>query len=79
MTVDELLQPILNHTRPLQMTDSKETIPTWDSLAQMTIVSTIEEVVGVELSTAEVLSLTSVVKVVEVCRNHGVELSVAGS
>jgi len=79
MTVDELLQPILNTTRPLRLTDSKETIPSWDSLAQMTIVSMIEEIVGVELATAEVLSLKSVAKVVEVCQAHGVELMVAPS
>ncbi|MGA2248302.1 MAG: hypothetical protein ABSH48_25235 [Verrucomicrobiota bacterium] len=79
MTIDELLQPILSTTRPLQLTDSKATIPTWDSLAQMTIVTTIEEIVGVELSTAEVLSLKSVLKVIEVCHAHGVELTVTGA
>lgn len=77
MTVDELLQPILNTKRPLLLTDSKATVPAWDSLAQMTIVAAVEELVGAELSTAEVLSLKSVTKVVEVCRAHGVELTVA--
>jgi len=77
MTVDELLQPILNTTRPLQLSDSKETIPTWDSLAQINIVGAIEDIVGTELSTAEVLSLKSVANVIEVCRAHGVELSIA--
>jgi acyl carrier protein len=77
MTVDELLQPILNTKRPLLLTDSKATVPAWDSLAQMTIVAAVEELVNAELSTAEVLSLKSVTKVVEVCRAHGVELTVA--
>jgi acyl carrier protein len=78
MTVDELLQPILNTTAPLQLNDSRETIPAWDSLAQINIVAAIEDAVGVELSTAEVLSLKSVAKVIEVSRAHGLELTVAG-
>jgi len=76
MTVDELLQPLLNTTAPLQLNDSNETIPTWDSLAQINIVAAIEDAVGVELSTAEVLSLKSVAKVVEVSRAHGLELTI---
>jgi acyl carrier protein len=79
MTVDELLQPILNTTRPLQLMDSKETIPAWDSLAQINIVAAIEDAVGAELSTAEVLSLKSVDKVVEVARAHGLELTITAS
>ena len=78
MTVDELLQPILNTTVPLQLNDSRETIPAWDSLAQINIVAAIEDAVGSELSTAEVLSLKSVAKVIEVSRAHGLELTVAG-
>jgi acyl carrier protein len=79
MTVDELLQPILNTNRSLQLTDSKETIPAWDSLAQINIVAAIEDAVGAELSTAEVLSLKSVAKVVEVARAHGLELTITAS
>jgi acyl carrier protein len=76
MTIDELLQPILNVTVPLRLNDSRETIPSWDSLAQINIVSAIEDAVGVELTTAEVLSLKSVAKVIEVSRAHGLELTV---
>ncbi|HZF00692.1 MAG TPA: acyl carrier protein [Methylomirabilota bacterium] len=79
MTVDELLQPMLNTTVPLRPTDSRETIPAWDSLAQINIVAAIEDAVGVELSTAEVLSLKSVAKVVEVARSHGLELTINAS
>jgi acyl carrier protein len=79
MTVDELLQPILNTTRPLQLADSKETIPAWDSLAQINIVAAIEDAVGAELSTAEVLSLKSVANVVAVGSVHGLELTIAAS
>ena len=79
MTVDELLQPILNITTPLRLNDSRETIPAWDSLAQINIVAAIEDAVGAELSTAEVLSLKSVAKVIEVSRAHGLELTVAAN
>ena len=79
MTIDELLQPILSTVVPLKLSDSRETILKWDSLAQINIVAAIEDAVGVELSTAEVLSLKSVVKVIEVSRAHGLELTVANS
>jgi acyl carrier protein len=75
MTVDELFQPILNTTEPLKLTDTRQTIPAWDSLAQMTIIAAIEDLIGTDLSIAEVLSIKSVAQVVEVCRSHGVELS----
>jgi len=74
MTIDELLRPILNTKSPLLLADNKQTIKTWDSLAQMNIVASIEDISGEELSTIEVVSLTSVIKVLEVCRAHGVEI-----
>ena len=76
MTIDELLQPILNTTAPLRLEDSPQTIPAWDSLAQINLIAAIEDVVGTELSTDEVLSLTSVAKVIAVCRQKGFELTV---
>ena len=76
MTVDELLQPVLNTTAPLRLADGPETIPTWDSLAQINIILAIESLVGGELTTAETLSLKSVGSVVEICRAHGLELTV---
>jgi acyl carrier protein len=79
MTVDELLQPILNTTVPLQPNDSRETIPSWDSLAQINIISAVEDAIGEELSTAEVLSLKSVADVVEVSRAHGLKLTITSS
>jgi len=66
----------LNTTTPLQLTDGPENIPTWDSLAQINIITAIEDAVGGELSTAEVLSLKSLGRVVETCRAHGLELAV---
>jgi acyl carrier protein len=76
MTVDELLQPILNTSVPLRLEDSRETIPEWDSLAQINIIAAIEDVTGGELSTEEVLGIKTVAHVVNVCRAHGLELTV---
>ena len=76
MSVDELLQPILNTTVSLKPSDNKETIPEWDSLAQINIVAAVEDLIGHELSTEEVLSLTSVENVLRVCKAHGLELEI---
>jgi acyl carrier protein len=76
MTVDELLQPILNTTAPLRIDDSRETIPEWDSLAQINIIAAIEDVTGAELSTEEVLGIKTVAHVVELCRAHGLDLGI---
>ena len=75
MTIDELLQPILNISTPLQVEDTCETVPEWDSLAQINIIAAIEDAVGKELSTNEVLSLTSVNAVVTICKKHGLEVT----
>ena len=74
MTIEELLQPILNTTGPLRMEDSPQTIATWDSLAQVNLIVSIEDAIGIELTTDEVLSLNSVAAVVKVCRMRGLEL-----
>ena len=76
MNIDEFLQPIFNIDSSLKLEDSPETIPEWDSLAQINIIAAIEDVIGKELNTNEVLQLTSVRNVVDVCKSHGVEISV---
>lgn len=75
MTIEALLAPILNTTAPLRLEDSPQTIPAWDSLAQINLIAAIEDVVGAELTTDEVLGLTSVAKVIEICRARGMELT----
>jgi acyl carrier protein len=77
MSVDDLLQPILDTAAPLRTEDSPETIPTWDSLAKINIIAAIEDVTGKELSTDEVLSLNSVTAIITVCRTKGLELSIS--
>jgi hypothetical protein len=79
MTIDEMLQPILNTTAPLQLSDGPHTIPHWDSLAQIEIISAVEDALGQELNTVEVLNLNSVGKVVEVCRARGLEFTTGSS
>ena len=74
MTIDELLQPILNTARPLNITDSPQSVPTWDSLAHINIISAIEDLTGTELSTEEVMNLTSVEAVVGICLARGFAL-----
>ena len=76
MTVDELLQPFLKTTKPLQLEDNQQTIPAWDSLAQLHIIFAIEEKIGGELSTQEVMSLNSISNIVKLCRERGLELEV---
>ena len=74
MTLDELLAPILNTTVPLRLTDSPETIGEWDSLAQLNIFTAVEDIIGEELSTDEVMRMNTVSGIVEVCRTRGLEL-----
>lgn len=74
MTIDEFLQPILNIQTPLKAEDSPETIEQWDSLAQINIIASLEDLIGEELNTNEVVSLTSVKAVVDICKAHGIDM-----
>jgi acyl carrier protein len=75
VTIDEFLQPILNTTQPLRLEDSPLTIATWDSLAQLNLITAIEDTIGGELTTNEVVSLKSVAAVLKVCNARGLELT----
>ena len=77
MTVDDLLHPFLHTTRPLRLDDGQQTIPTWDSLAQLHIIAAIEDHIGAELSTTEVMDLNTISNIVEICRARGFELTIA--
>ena len=74
MTIDEFLKPVFRTSVPLKLEDSPETLAEWDSLAQINIIALIEDAIGTELSTNEVLSLKSVGAVLNVCKSHGIEL-----
>lgn len=78
MTIDDLLQPVLNTGTPLKTSDTPSTVASWDSLAQINIIAAIEDLIGGELSTDEVLRLNSVSGVIAVCRARGVMIDAAG-
>lgn len=75
MTIDTLLGPILDARAPLRPEDSPETIAAWDSLAHINLILAIEDAIGAELTTDEVLQLTSVKTIVEICSARGLELN----
>ena len=76
MKVDALFSPILNLKAPLRPEDSPETIPAWDSISHIQLILAIEDVIDGELTTDEVVNVTSVSKIIEICRARGVELTV---
>ena len=76
MRIDTLVAHILKLKAPLRLEDSPETISSWDSLAQIQLIIAIEEAIDGELTTQEVMSLTSVAKIIEICGSRGVELSI---
>lgn len=76
MTVDSLLGPILgDQGRSLRPEDCPETLRGWDSTKQIEIVVAIEDAYGIELTTAEILSLRSIGAIVEVLRKRGCKMS----
>ena len=74
--IDALLLPILNLKAPLRLEDSPRTISAWDSIAHIQLIMAIEDAVAGELTTQEVMSLTSVSKIIEICAARGVELTI---
>jgi acyl carrier protein len=48
-----------------------DSVPTWDSLAAMTLVAAIEERFEIQLSTREIMSMRSIGKAREVLRKKG--------
>ena len=76
MKINTLLAPILTVDAPLRLEDSPETISSWDSLAHIQLIMVIEEAVHGELTTQEIMNLTSIAKVIEICKTRGVELTV---
>ena len=75
MTIDALLQPVLGDVgRPFCLEDCPETISRWDSIKQIELVVAIEDMCGVELTTAEILRLKSVGAILEVLHNRGIPI-----
>jgi acyl carrier protein len=59
-----------------KVTDSLtyQSIPQWDSLSHMILISEIENTYGVMLDTDELLDLSSVAKAREILAKHGVNI-----
>jgi acyl carrier protein len=77
MRLGPLLGPLFPQLdRPLREEDSPATLASWDSLKQIDIVLTVEEVFGIDLTTAEILSLTSVAALVGILRGRGIDVAV---
>lgn len=51
-------------------------IPEWDSASHMVIIIAVEEKFGVELSSDEVVSMTSIPKIYSVLQSKGIKLEV---
>ncbi len=48
----------------------REDVDLWDSLAQLRLVSTLEQEFGIQLSMQEIESLDGIARVIEVVRGH---------
>jgi len=67
-----ILEDILQAPKgSLKMEDSPKTVKTWDSMAQVTILATIDQELHVELSDELVSKLTTVGQIIEVLKSQG--------
>lgn len=79
MSLEQILAPVLGELgRPLREDDGPETIRTWDSVKQIEIVVSLEDIYDIELSTAEILRLRSVRDILAVLREHGLAVTLDG-
>ena len=67
---DELNVPI----EMLDLSSSPDTIEQWDSLAAMRLVAAIEEEFSVQLSTSDILKMTTIENAGNTLREKGVDL-----
>lgn len=78
MTIDEILGPILDMERPLSLLDSPDSIEVWDSVRQVEVVLAVEEAIGKDLGPDEIAGLTSIRAIIDLAREHGVDIEVDG-
>jgi acyl carrier protein len=76
MTIDEILAPILRVQRPLALEDAVGLLPHWDSARHVDVILAVEEAAGVDLTAAEIERLRSIRDIVNLLREHGVEVEV---
>ncbi len=70
----ELLESILGNCQELKLNSSYETIPQWDSLAQVNITAGLEDMYSISLTIDEIAELKSVTSIIATLEKHGVVL-----
>ena len=65
----------LDSSQELTLESGAESIPQWDSMAQIMIASELEQEFGLRLSIDDVVNLLTVRAVMRVLERHGAELS----
>ena len=74
MKVGSLLAPLFPGLgRALRADDSPATLDAWDSLKQIDIVLALEEAFQIDLTTREIVALSSVASLVEILRARGLD------
>lgn len=68
--LSEILNNVLE-TRSISEHDSAETIPAWDSVRHLTLITAIEERFDVTFEAEQMMELTSVAAIIDALRLHG--------
>ncbi len=53
---------------------AKETVDSWDSVRQLSLVTALEEEFDIMLETEEIIAISSYIKAKEIVANYGIEL-----
>lgn len=73
MPVEEIIAKVFN-VDPGELDDlsSRDTIPGWDSMGHLTLITALEEHFGVKISIANAMEMVSVGKIKEILRGYKV-------
>jgi len=72
----ELVAGVLNvHADSLSLESTPDQIPSWDSLAQVTMCTALEQTLNIQFSMADMLSIKSISDFVDVLGKHSVTLN----
>jgi acyl carrier protein len=73
MSVEAVVARVLN-VDPSEVTDetSRETLPEWDSMAHLSLVTGLEEEFKVSLAIADAMEMTSVLDIKRILREYGI-------
>ena len=75
MRVEEVVASVFS-VDPSEVTDqsSKETIPEWDSMGHLSLVTSLEERFKISLAIADAMDMTNVGQIKRVLKNYGVSV-----